>query len=170
MLSLRDQGVVSAIGVGVNEWEVCQTMAERGDFDIFLLAGRYTLLEQDALNSFLPLCENRKIGIVTGAPYNSGILASGPIPGAFYDYNPAPKKIVEKVRKIENVCSEFNVPLKSAAIQFPLLHPTHLSVIPGGQSPHEMKSNLEAITLEIPHELWMTLKEANLLHPNAPVI
>jgi D-threo-aldose 1-dehydrogenase len=169
MLSLRDQGVVSAIGAGVNEWEVCQTMSERGDFDIFLLAGRYTLLEQDALNSFLPLCESRKIGIVTGGPYNSGILASGPIPGAFYDYDPAPTEIIEKVRKIENICSEFNIPLKSAAIQFPLLHPTHLSVIPGGQSTQEMTSNLEAITLEIPLELWATLKEADLLHPQAPV-
>tara|TARA_B110000438_G_scaffold301770_1_gene357560 strand:- start:71 stop:1099 length:1029 start_codon:yes stop_codon:yes gene_type:complete len=169
MLSLRDQGVVSAIGAGVNEWEVCQTMAERGDFDIFLLAGRYTLLEQDALNSFLPLCESRKIGIVTGGPYNSGILASGPIPGAFYDYDPAPTEIIEKVRKIENICSEFNIPLKSAAIQFPLLHPTHLSVIPGGQSTQEMTSNLEAIILEIPLELWTTLKEADLLHPQAPV-
>jgi len=83
LLSLRDQGVIKAFGAGVNEWEVCQTLAERGDFDLFLLAGRYSLLEQEALESFLPLCEERGIGMVVGGPYNSGILASGPKPGAF---------------------------------------------------------------------------------------
>ena len=168
MLSLRDQGIVSAIGVGVNEWEVCQNMAERGDFDLFLLAGRYTLLEQDALNSFLPLCEARNIGIITGGPYNSGILASGAIPGAFYNYDPAPEKIMNKVKKIDNICREFKVPLKTAALQFPLMHPTHLAVIPGGQSASEMKNNLESINFEIPLELWEALKEAKLLHPKAP--
>ena len=168
MLSLRDQGVVSAIGVGVNEWEVCQTMAERGDFDLFLLAGRYTLLEQDALNSFLPLCEARNIGIITGGPYNSGILASGAIPGAFYNYDPAPEKIMNKVKKIDNICREFKVPLKTAALQFPLMHPTHLAVIPGGQSASEMKNNLESVNFEIPVDLWEALKEAKLLHPKAP--
>ena len=90
MLSLRDQGVIKAFGAGVNEWEVCQTLAERGDFDLFLLAGRYTLLEQEALRSFLPLCEKRGIGVVLGGPYNSGILATGPKPGAFYNYFEAP--------------------------------------------------------------------------------
>ena len=88
MISLRDQGVVTAIGGGVNEWEVCQSLAERGDFDLFLLPGRYTLLEQESLDSFLPLCQSRGIGIVIGGPYNSGILASGPKPGAFYNYDP----------------------------------------------------------------------------------
>jgi D-threo-aldose 1-dehydrogenase len=169
MLALRDQGVVSAIGAGVNEWEVCQTLAERGDFDLFLLAGRYTLLEQDALTSFLPLCETRNIGIITGGPYNSGILASGAVPGAFYNYDPAPEAIMAKVKKIEKVCSEFEVPLKTAALKFPLLHPTHLSVIPGGQSVLEMQSNLESINFEIPVELWKALKEANLLHEDAAV-
>jgi len=169
MLALRDQGVVSAIGAGVNEWEVCQTLAERGDFDLFLLAGRYTLLEQDALTSFLPLCEARNIGIITGGPYNSGILASGAVPGAFYNYDTAPEAIMAKVKKIEKVCSEFEVPLKTAALKFPLLHPTHLSVIPGGQSVLEMQSNLESINFEIPVELWKALKEANLLHKDAAV-
>ena len=86
MRSLRDQGVIKAIGAGVNEWEVCQTLTERGDFDIFLLAGRYTLLEQEALESFLPLAQSRGIGLVIGGAYNSGILATGPKPGAFYNY------------------------------------------------------------------------------------
>ncbi len=168
LLSLRDEGVISAIGCGTNEWEVCQTLAERGDFDIFLLAGRYTLLEQEALKSFLPLCEKRGIGIITGGPYNSGILATGAIPGAFYNYDPAPKNIIERVAAIEKVCNEHNVSLKSAVLQFPLLHPSHLSVIPGGQSVSEMKSNMTAIAAKIPSDLWTSLKSSGLMHINAP--
>ena len=87
LMSLRDQGVIKAIGAGINEWQMAQTLAERGDFDLFLLAGRYTLLEQEALDSFLPLCQKRGIGIVLGGPYNSGILATGAKPGAFYNYD-----------------------------------------------------------------------------------
>ena len=168
LLSLRDQNAISAIGGGINEWEVCQCLAEKGDFDLFLLAGRYTLLEQEALDSFLPLCEARGIGVVTGGPYNSGILATGAVPGAFYNYDPAPEKIMKKVNEIEEICRQYDVPLKAAALQFPLLHPTHFSVIPGGQSIMEMSSNLDSINFEIPVELWDSLKKANLMHPEAP--
>ncbi len=169
LLSLRDQGVVSAIGAGVNEWEVCQTLAERGDFDLFLLAGRYTLLEQKALKTFLPLCISRGIGIVSGGPYNSGVLATGPVQGAFYNYEPAPPEILEKVIGIENICKEYKVPLKAAALQFPLLHPAHLAVIPGGQNIHEMQSNIDSLNVDIPTQLWETLKNANLLDPDSIV-
>ena len=135
MLALRDQGVIKAFGGGINEWEVCQTLAERGDFDLFLLAGRYTLLEQEALESFLPLCEKRGIGIVLGGPYNSGILATGPKPGAFYNYSEAPPDILERVARIERVCKRHNVALIEAALKFPLMHPSVVSMIPGGQRP-----------------------------------
>ena len=91
LLSLRDQGVIKAFGAGINEWQPAQWLAERGDFDLFLLAGRYTLLEQESLESFLPLCEKRGIGIVLGGPYNSGVLATGPRPGAYYNYSEAPQ-------------------------------------------------------------------------------
>ena len=168
MLSLRDQNVISAIGGGINEWEVCQYLAERGDFDLFLLAGRYTLLEQKALKSFLPLCEKRGIGIITGGPYNSGILATGGIQGAYYNYDIAPKEIIEKVNKIELVCREYEIPLKAAALQFPLLHCTHLSVIPGGQSKDEMENNYECMQYNIPKELWFDLKSKELMDPEAP--
>ena len=144
MVSLRDQGVVKAIGGGVNEWEVCQRLAERGDFDLFLLAGRYTLLEQEPLDSFFPLCESRGIGIVAGGPYNSGVLASGPKPGAFYDYEPAPDAVLERVRRLGEVCAAHEVPLVDAAFRFPLLHPCIVSVIPGGQRVEEVESNLRA--------------------------
>ena len=164
MLSLRNQGVVSAIGAGTNEWEVCQTLAERGDFDLFLLAGRYTLLEQEAIKSFLPLCQSRGIGIVTGGPYNSGILATGAVSGAFYNYDQASERIMKKVAAIELMCQEYGIPLKAAALQFPLLHPTHVSVIPGGQNIFEMKSNFEAYNFKIPSEFWTAMKNSNFIH------
>ena len=169
MISLRDQGLISAIGGGVNEWEVCQTLAERGDFDLFLLAGRYTLLEQQALDSFLPLCEKRGIGIVTGGPYNSGILATGAKPGAFYNYDPAPEEIITRVNAIEAVCKAHDVRMVDAAFQFPLLHPAHLALIPGGQSTVEMQSNLQAAAADIPVELWQELKKQGLMREDAPV-
>lgn len=168
MISLRDQGVVKAIGGGVNEWEVCQTLAERGDFDLFLLPGRYTLLEQESLDSFLPLCLSRGIGIVIGGPYNSGILASGPVPGAFYNYNPAPDDILEKVRKIEAVCQAHDVSMVDAAFQFPLMNPAVVSVIPGGQSGEQMDSNLRAAAATIPSALWANLKDQGLMRADAP--
>ena len=168
MISLRDQGVVTAIGGGINEWEVCQTLAERGDFDLFLLAGRYTLLEQEALESLLPLCASRGIGIVIGGPYNSGVLASGPKPGAFYDYEPAPAPILEKVRRIEAVCRSHGVSLIDAAFQFPLMNPNVVSVIPGGQSSEQMASNLSAAEATIPPALWADLKEQGLMREDAP--
>ena len=168
MISLRDQGMIKAIGGGVNEWEVCQNLAERGDFDLFLLAGRYTLLEQKALDSFLPLCEARGIGIITGGPYNSGILATGAKPGSFYNYDPAPQGIIDRVNAIEVVCSDHNVRMVDAAFQFPLLHPAHVAVIPGGQGVDEMAGNLQAAYADIPAELWVDLKAAGLMREDAP--
>lgn len=169
MIELRDQGVVKAIGAGVNEWQVCQTLAERGDMDLFLLAGRYTLLEQEALETFLPLCEARGIGIVVGGPYNSGILATGPKPGAFYNYDPAPPEILDRVARIEAVCGAHGVRLVDAAFQFPLRHPAVVSVIPGGQGVAEMAGNLAAARAVIPPGLWQALKDEGLLRADAPV-
>ena len=168
MISLRDQKVIKAIGGGVNEWEVCQTLAERGDFDLFLLAGRYTLLEQKALDSFLPLCEARGIGIITGGPYNSGILATGAKPGSFYNYDPAPQDIIDRVNAIEDVCTDHGVRMVDAAFQFPLLHPAQVAVIPGGQGVAEMKGNLRAAQADVPKALWADLKAAGLMREDAP--
>jgi D-threo-aldose 1-dehydrogenase len=169
LLSLRDQGVVKAIGGGVNEWEVCQTLAERGDFDLFLLPGRYTLLEQGALDSFLPLCERRGIGIVLGGPYNSGILATGPRPGAWYNYEPAPQAILDRVAAIEAVCAAHGVRLIEAALHFPLLHPAVVSVIPGGQAVAEVNANRAILDRPVPAALWADLKGRGLIRQDAPV-
>ena len=113
------------------------------------------------------MCASRGIGIVTGGPYNSGILATGAVPGAFYNYDPASDSILKKVASIEEICRQYSTPLKAAALQFPLLHPTHLSVIPGGQNVEEMKSNFEAFHFEIPQGLWGSLKDAHLIHPDS---
>ncbi|MEL7527822.1 MAG: aldo/keto reductase [Pseudomonadota bacterium] len=168
LLSLREQGTIKAFGAGVNEWQPCQWMAERGDFDIFLLAGRYTLLEQDALTSFLPLCEERGIGVVIGGAYNSGILATGPKPGAYYNYEPAPEDVLERVRRIQAICDRNSVRLVDAAFQFPLRHPSVISVIPGGQGVSEMESNLKAESAAIPEALWADLKNEGLVRQDAP--
>jgi len=169
LVQLRDQGVIRAFGVGVNEWQPCQYLAERGDFDLFLLAGRYTLLEQAALDSFLPLCAARGIGVVIGGAYNSGILATGPVPGAWFNYQPAPQLILDRVAKIERICKRHNVRMLDAAFQFPLLHPSVVSVIPGGQGVAEMTSNLAACRAVIPQALWDDLKDSGLMHAQAPV-
>ena len=168
MIKLREQGVVKAVGGGINEWDVCQAMAEQGDFDIFLLAGRYTLLEQHALDSFLPLCESRGIGIVIGGPYNSGILATGPGKGAYYNYDPAPPEILKRTKKIQDKCMAHSVDLKVAALQFPLLHPSVVAVIPGGKSTEEVIANGLNMNERVPSALWQELKAEGLLREDAP--
>lgn len=168
LLALRDQGAIRAFGAGINEWQAAQALAECGDFDLFLLAGRYTLLEQEALESFLPLCERRGIGIVLGGPYNSGILASGPRPGAFYDYSPAPPSIMERVTRIEEVCKRHDTRLIEAALAFPLMHPCVKAVIPGGQSPAEVDDNAALVKATPPPALWAELKAQGLMRPDAP--
>ena len=168
MIKLREQGVVKAIGGGINEWDVCQAMAEQGDFDIFLLAGRYTLLEQHALDSFLPLCESRGIGIVIGGPYNSGILATGPGKGAYYNYDPAPPEILKRTKRIQDKCMAHSVDLKVAALQFPLLHPSVVAVIPGGKSTEEVIANGLNMNETVPSALWQELKAEGLLREDAP--
>ncbi len=169
LIELRDQGVIKAFGAGVNEWQPCQWLLERGDFDLFLLAGRYTLLEQAPLTSFLPLATKRGVGIVIGGPYNSGILATGPKPGAFYNYDPAPEAILARVTALQTACQAHGVRLVDAAFQFPLRHPAVVSIIPGGQGVAEMDSNITAAQTKIPPALWADLKAQGLLHPDAPV-
>jgi len=168
LLSLREQGLIKAIGCGLNEWEACQQFAEAGDFDCFLLAGRYTLLEQESIKSFLPLCERRGIGIVLGGPYNSGILASGAVKGAWFDYAPATDAVLSKVATIQEVCARHNVPLKAAALQFPLHHRCVASVIPGTRSPTELAENLRMLHAPIPAEFWRDLKSRALVDPESP--
>jgi D-threo-aldose 1-dehydrogenase len=168
LIKMRDEKVVKAIGAGINEWQVAETLVGQGDFDLFLLAGRYTLLEQEALNSFLPLCEERGVGIILGGPYNSGILAIGPVKGAYYNYEPAPRAILDRVESIQALCKDHKVKLSEAALRFPLHHPSVVSVIPGAASPQQIAINIKTLGKTIPKKLWRDLKAAGLLHKDAP--
>ncbi|MEG3768485.1 aldo/keto reductase [Alteromonas sp. 14N.309.X.WAT.G.H12] len=172
MDELRSQGLVSAIGLGVNEYEVCEQAMDHGRFDCFLLAGRYSLLEQDALQSFLPRCEKEQASIILGGPYNSGILATGvnrTDVTPHYNYAPAAPAIIERVSRIEKICDEFNVPLAAAALQFPLGHPSVVSVIPGLSSAKRVVTTQDYMNTPIPDQLWRALQEQELLHPDAPL-
>jgi len=169
LAELRDAGVVAAIGAGVNEWEVCERLLGLGDFDCFLLAGRYTLLEQEALTSFLPLCMERDVGIILGGPYNSGILATGPVPGAKYNYADAPPDIMSRVRQIEAVCTAHGVRIIAAALQFVLGHPAVKTVIPGAVNGAEVAANVEVLETPIPDALWSDLRAEGLVREDAPL-
>ena len=162
---LRDGGVVSAIGLGVNEWQVLMDAMELGDWDVFLLAGRYTLLEQTSLHPFLTQCTRRGSSVVIGGPFNSGILVGG----TTFDYARAPQHVVEKVKALEWVCAEFGVPLPAAALQFPLTHPAVCNVLPGPRTPAELDGILQWWNTEIPAALWSTLLERGLLAEGTPV-
>ena len=147
---LRDERVVKAIGVGVNEWEVCQDALEQRDFDCFLLAGRYTLLEQEALDTFLPLCEQRNASVVVGGGFNSCIIATVAKDGAKYNYSPAPETIKRRVQAIESVCKEFQVPLPAAALQFVVAHPAVHTFKAGTRTVKQLKQNIAWFSHPIP--------------------
>ena len=167
---LRASGRVRAIGIGANEFEVCEAALDYGDWDCFLLAGRYTLLEQGAAKSFLPLCERRNCAVIVGAPYNSGILATGVRSGgpARYEYGPAPRAVVEKVTAMEAICDDFAVALPAAALQFPLAHPAVASVIPGIDKESRIRQTIDLLRTEIPQAFWQTLCDRSILDAGVP--
>jgi len=165
---LRDEGAVKAIGVGVNEWEVCHVALQRRDFDCFLLAGRYTLLEQEPLDEFLPLCAERDVAVIVGGGFNSGILATGAVAGARYNYAPAPADVMAKVSAIEKVCANHAVPLPAAALQFVVAHPNIPSFIAGTRTVEQLDQNLAWFSQPIPKDFWAELKHAGLLREDAP--
>ena len=168
LAELRSQGVIGAIGAGMNQWEAETQFAREGDFDCFLLAGRYTLLDQSGLPEFLPLCEEKNISVILGGPYNSGILASDLSDSATFNYLPAPKHLLDKARSIRDVCNRHDVPLKAAALQFGLAHPAIAATIPGARSPEEVEENLALIKHSIPSDLWEELRHEGLIDKASP--
>lgn len=168
---LRHNGDISAIGLGVNEWQVCSSAMEMGQWDCFLLAGRYTLLEQEPLRGFLPKCSKYGAKILLGGAYNSGILATGTrgerVPK--YNYEPAPAHISERVRQIESVCDSHGVTLAAAALQFPLAHPVVQCVIPGMGNPDLINQTSALLAESIPQAFWSDLVSSGLIDPSAPL-
>ena len=165
---LRRAGIIGAIGVGINEADTSLRFIQAGDFDCMLLAGRYTLLEQGALDGFLPECVRRGVSVILGGPYNSGILTGGVKPGATHDYVAAPPALIDKAQRIEAVCARMGVELGAAALQFPLFHPAVCAVIPGALGVAEVQQNVGRLAAPIPVELWSELKREGLLDPAAP--
>jgi len=170
MHELRTSGAVGAIGIGVNETQVCEEALAHADFDVVLLAGRYTLLEQAALDTLLPLCERRGVKVVVGGPYNSGILATGVrrAGAVTYNYSAAPQEIVARAAAIESICDAHDAPLPAAALQFPLSHPQVLTVIAGMGTREQVKQAADYLTRPLPQQLWTDLRTAGLIRPDAP--
>jgi D-threo-aldose 1-dehydrogenase len=161
---LRAAGTVPAVGIGANEREVLLEALEWGEWDVFLLAGRYTLLEQAPLEDLLPKCEKAGTSVVIGGPLNSGILAGRDT----WNYKTAPPEIVARAEAIEAVCNSHRVPLAAAALQFPLAHPAVAAIIPGPRNVVEFDANVRLLHHPIPASLWTDLRDAGLLHPEAP--
>jgi D-threo-aldose 1-dehydrogenase len=165
---LRQEGAVAAIGCGLNDAAMCERFARAGDFDVMMLAGRYTLLEQGALDDFLPVALEKRIAVLLAGVFNSGILATGPRAGAHYNYASAAPEVLDRATRLERVCGAHGVALAEAALQFPLAHPAIVALVVGATRPEEVRRNIEALSRPIPASLWSDLKAEGLLAPHAP--
>lgn len=166
---LRNEGVISGVSAGMNQCEMLAQFARAGNFDCFLLAGRYSLLDQSALNELFPLCQEKNIGIIAGGTYNSGILAKGSGPGATYNYKEASPEIVRKAKGLEEAAARHQVSLKAAASQFVLAHPVVTTIVPGTRLPDRVTENLRLLSEVIPSDFWAELRSEGLIHEEAPV-
>lgn len=153
---LRHEGVINAVGAGMNQTEMLVRFAREVDFDCFLVAGRFTLLEQPALDELLPLCLEKGIAVIAGGVFNSGLLAD-PRPGSTYNYAPAPPELIERARRLGEVCNRHGVSLKAAALQFPLTHPAVATVLTGARTASEVAENVQLFGSPVPEELWEEL-------------
>ncbi|MGY5080501.1 aldo/keto reductase [Streptomyces nigrescens] len=168
LAELRAQGVVRAIGFGMNHSAPLARLVADLDADVVLCAGRWTLLERTAAGDLLPVCARRGTSVVVGGVYNSGLLAD-PSPGAPYNYAPAPAPLLDRARQLAACCAEFNIPLKAAALRFPFGHPAVAAAVVGAATPEEMAENARLFTQQIPDELWHTLVARGLLDPDLPL-
>jgi D-threo-aldose 1-dehydrogenase len=160
---LRSAGDIKAIGLGVNETDVCRQALERGDWDVFLLAGRYTLLEQSPLDDLFPACRNAGTDIVIGGPFNSGVLVGGKT----FDYGLVPPEVAQRIIRLKAICDSHNIPSAAAALQFPLAHPIVKSVVPGPRTPTELSQILDWWNIDIPTSLWSDLQSEGLISVDA---
>lgn len=168
LAQMRSEGTIGAVGAGMNQAEMLADFARNADFDCFLVAGRYTLLDQAALADLMPLCVQKNIGVIIGGVYNSGILAN-PRPGSTFNYDPAAQHWLERAQRLEAVCQRHDVPLKAAALQFPLAHPAVTTVLTGARSVAELDENGKMFRHEIPASLWSELRAEGLLPEEAPL-
>jgi D-threo-aldose 1-dehydrogenase len=167
--TLRSSGAIKAVGLGVNEGAVILDAMAEFDIDCALLAGRYTLLEQQTLDDLLPACEARSVSILLGGAFNSGILARGVAGDLKFNYGAAPPEVIERVARLEAVCRAHGVPLAAAALQFPYAHPAIATVLTGARSSDEMRENVASFEQPIPADLWSALRDEGLLDSRAPL-
>ncbi len=165
LVELREQKVIRAIGLGVNEWEVCLEVMPHTNLDCFMLAGRYTLLEQLVLQKFFPECQKRNISVIAAGPYNSGILANG----QNYNYEAADHKTLLRVNAIQKICDAHQIDLPHAALQFPLRHSQVISVVAGARTEEQVSLSVNYVQQQVPNRLWQSLKEAELIASESPV-
>ena len=175
LAELRSQGVVNAIGAGMNKWQILARFIRECDFDCVLMAGRYTLIDRSALPELLPLCEENGVSVILGGPYNRGVLASD-LSEETYNYTPPdagdvplPSEMLDLARRIKVVCDRHAVPLKAAALQFGLAHPAVAATVPGAATPEEVEDNVRMVSYPIPAHLWAELKHEELIPADAPV-
>lgn len=164
---LRAEGLIRAVGAGMNQWPMLARFAEAAAFDVFLLAGRYTLLDQSALPTLLPVCQRRGVRLIAAGVYNSGLLAD-PRPGAKFNYDDAPPEMIERAQRLAAVCAAHGVPLKAAAMQFPAAHPAVASVLTGARSVAELEENVAMAKVPVPAALWDDLRHRGLIAADAP--
>ena len=165
---LRSEKTVAAIGFGINEADTCVKFARAGDFDVAMMAGRYSLLIQSGMTEFLPLAAEKKIGVMLAGVFNSGILATGAVPGAKFEYAPAPPDVMARVQKIEAICAAHGTSIRRAALQFAMAHPAVVAVVLGAVKPDEIEANTADAEQPLPEGLWSDLKSAGVLDPSAP--
>jgi D-threo-aldose 1-dehydrogenase len=164
LIRLREQGVIRAWGLGVNRIEACEAALQQSDPDVFLLAGRYSLLDHSALHNLFPRCQRREVRVVVGGPFNSGLLAGG----AHFDYVPASAAVLERLTRLQALCNLHDVDIRAAALQFCAAHPVVCAVIPGAKSPDKVVQNATLMRQPIPAAFWTALKQANMLPQDAP--
>lgn len=166
---LKSTGEIKGYGAGINEGPMMTRFLDQVELDFFLVAMPYTLVDQSPLDDALPRCAAKDVGIIIGSPYASGILATGAVKGAKYNYAPASEEVLAKVRAIDSVCNRHGVPLQAAALQFTLGHPSVAAIIPGAVSADEVSDNLGYFEMAIPPDCWAELKAEGLLRADAPV-
>ena len=162
---LRRQGLIGAWGLGVNKIEPCLVALEHATPDLFLIAGRYTLLDHTALAELFPACAAKGVKCVLGGPYNSGLLAGGNT----FNYEAAPAEIVARAQAIATICARHGADVKAAALQFCGAHPQVAAIIPGGRNAAEVTQNAAMMAAHVPGALWHDLRKAGLLPAEAPV-
>jgi len=166
---LKSAGDITAFGMGINMKEQLADLAQAVDLDFALVAMPYTLIDQDSLHSGMKACVDRNVSVIVGAPFASGILATGSAGAAHYNYGAADAEVIEKVRRIEAVCTAHKVSLQAAALQFPMAHPAAVAIIPGAAKPEELVANIASLDAGIPAQFWSDLKSEGLIDSDAPV-